>query len=181
MRNEGSGNLQFNLFKTADLLYDFLLPDLINNDRIYEIIKSLLGENFNLTEILAFYSYPNNDKQELHTDVLPYFSEKEIQLPPSVIAVQFPLIEFNEISGGTRIVPITQNSFQQIPSIQEESIGDYQVITPIVRKQSCLIRDCRTWHGAGINNIYIRHLVKIFSHETVILEQSTHRSGFTVV
>ncbi len=151
-RHNNSGNLLYNLFKTENLLYDFLCPELINNNDLYNTAKDILGANFSLKEILIFYSYPNNDKQELHSDLLPYFQEQDISLPPTVLAAQFPLNDFNFSSGGTRLVANTQNSFDKVLSIEEEALSNsYQIVTPVVNKKSCLLRDCRVWHGAGIN------------------------------
>ncbi len=151
-RYNASGNLLYNLFRTESLLYDFLLPEVINNDLIHNVVTSLLGKKCHLKETLIFFSYPNNDKQALHSDVYDYFPEQEIELPATVVAVQFPMSDFNVFSGGTRIVPRTQNVFGAQPDLEEEEkLEGYEVITPQVNKKSCLIRDCRAWHGAGVN------------------------------
>ncbi|HAT80552.1 MAG TPA: hypothetical protein DCS17_03880, partial [Flavobacterium sp.] len=151
-RNENSGNILYNLFRTENLIYDFPAPEIFNNEPIYEFVKKILGFNFRLTEVLIFFSEPNNHLQNLHSDQHSLFDEKII-LPTSKVSVQIPLIDFNFNNGATRIVPNTHNLFlntEDILKIEDEIKNDIS-FTPNVNIKSCLIRDVRTLHGAGIN------------------------------
>ena len=149
-RQEYSGNILYNLFRTENLIYDFPIPELLNNELIYSFIKSILGSDFILKEILVFFSEPKNHLQGLHSDQEIFF-DKDTKLPTSIISVQIPLMDFNFLNGGTRIVKGTHNKNIDILSL-EEKIKNDKSFTPEVKKQSCLIRDVRTLHGAGVNN-----------------------------
>jgi hypothetical protein len=74
-------------------------------------------------------------------------SSKNIILPTSKISVQIPLVDFDFSNGGTRIIPKTH----------KEKLNT----------KSCLIRDVRALHGAGINKSKERRamLVIVYSKE----------------
>lgn len=151
-RQNYTGNVCYNLFRTENILSDFPLPELISNDYIYNLLAEILGADFILKEILIYFSLPNNNYQELHSDVNPLFPEKlDITTPTYLVAVQFPLIDFNFNSGATRIIPKTHNSISEPTRIENEDINNIKSITPAIKMKGCLIRDCRAWHGSGIN------------------------------
>lgn len=151
VRQNNTGNVGINLFRTENLLFDFPLPELINNEIVYDTVKLHLGNNFYLQELYFYFSLPNNSIQELHKDGVTLFSNINYILPPHIIAVQFPLINFNSKSGGTRIVPKSHLSFEEPTRIENENINLIENYTPVVSKQGCIIRDARAWHGAGVN------------------------------
>ena len=84
-RHENSGNILYNLFRTDNLMYDFPIPEILNNETIYKLVKEILGFNFRLDQILIFFSEPNNHIQNLHSDQQKLFSENII-LPTSNIS-----------------------------------------------------------------------------------------------
>jgi hypothetical protein len=151
LRQNNTGNVGVNLFRTENLLFDFPLPEIINNEIIYDAVKRFLGSNFLLQELYFYFALPNNSIQELHKDGVTIFPEISYNLPPHIIAVQIPLTDFNAKSGGTRIVPKSHHSFEEPTRIEDEDISSIESYTPIVTKQSCIIRDARAWHGAGVN------------------------------
>mgnify|MGYP000097226850 CR=1 FL=1 len=167
-RHENSGNILYNLFRTDNLMYDFPIPEILNNETIYNLVREVLGSNFKLEEILIFFSEPNNHIQNLHSDQQELFSEKII-LPTSKISIQIPLVDFNFENGGTRIIPNTHK--ENLNTIEIEKIEDKiekdNSYTPKVNTKSCLIRDVRTLHGAGINNSNKRRamLVIVYTKE----------------
>lgn len=167
-RHENSGNILYNLFRTDNLIYDFPIPEILNNETIYEFVKNILGFNFRLTEMLMFFSEPNNQIQNLHSDQQKLFS-KNIILPTSKISVQIPLVDFDFNNGGTRIVPKTHKKNLDTKDIIkiENKIENDDSFTPKVARRSCLIRDVRTLHGAGINRSNKRRsmLVLVYTKE----------------
>lgn len=150
-RQNGSGNVGLNLFRTENLLYDFPLPDLINNDVVYNIIKRVLGERFNLNEIYIYFSLPNNTIQELHKDGIELFPESNLKTPPYFLAVQYPLVDFNSNSGGTRIISGSHLLNEKPTRLENENLLILENITPEIKKRGCMVRNPQTWHGAGVN------------------------------
>ncbi len=151
-RQNNSGNIGLNLFRTENLLFDFPLPELINIDITYNVIKRILGERFILKEIYIYFSLPNNGIQELHKDGIELFSNTNLNLPPHLIVMQFPLVDFNSLSGGTRIVAGSQFSSEEPTRLENENLLTIDNITPEVKKQGCILRNSQAWHGAGINS-----------------------------
>ena len=41
-RHENSGNILYNLFRTDNLMYDFPIPEILNNDTIYKLLNPLI-------------------------------------------------------------------------------------------------------------------------------------------
>lgn len=149
-RQGNSGNVCYNLFRSDNILPDFILPELFNIQPTYDLIKSILGDGFILNELLLYFSLPDNDLQELHRDVNPLFPESNIEIPPYIVAVQYPINDFNSTSGGTRIIPGTHQNTSEPTRLENEK--NILESIPNISKKDCVIRDCRTWHGAGKNN-----------------------------
>ena len=167
-RHGNSGNILYNLFRTDNLMYDFPMPEILNNETIYKLVREILGVNFRLDEILIFFSEPNNHMQNLHTDQHELFGENII-LPTSKISVQIPLVDFDFVNGGTRIIPKTHKEKLNTNDILklETKIVNNNSFTPKLKKKSCLIRDVRILHGAGINKSRNRRsmLVLVYTKE----------------
>ena len=167
-RHENSGNILYNLFRTDNLMYDFPIPEILNNETIYKLVKEILGFNFRLDQILIFFSEPNNHIQNLHSDQQELFS-KNIISPTSKISVQIPLVDFDFSNGGTRIIPKTHKKKLNIEDILkiETKIENDNSFTPKVNTKSCLVRDVRALHGVGVNKSKERRamLVIVYTKE----------------
>ena len=96
-------------------------------------------------------------------------SSKNIILPTSKISVQIPLVDFDFSNGGTRIIPKTHKEKLNTEDILkiETKIERDNSFTPKLNTKSCLIRDVRALHGAGINKSKERRamLVIVYSKE----------------
>lgn len=151
-RQQKSGNIGYNLFRTESLQMDFPFQDLIHQEPIYSYLKNTLGEDFILNEILIHFSLPQNSIQELHADVNQLFIKEKTITPPFSIGVHYPMVDFNTMTGGTRIIPETHDLFEEPTRLENEDLNKISEYTPVVSKKSCLVRDCRAWHGAGKNS-----------------------------
>lgn len=149
-------------------MYDFPIPEILNNETIYKLVKEILGFNFRLDQILIFFSEPNNHIQNLHSDQQELFS-KNIISPTSKISVQIPLVDFDFSNGGTRIIPKTHKKKLNIEDILkiETKIENDNSFTPKVNTKSCLVRDVRALHGVGVNKSKERRamLVIVYTKE----------------
>lgn len=152
IRQQKSGNIGYNLFRTEALEVDFPFQNLIHQEPIYSYLKSALGEDFILNEILIHFSLPQNNMQELHADVNQLFIDEKTVTPPFSIGVHYPMVDFNAKTGGTRIIPHTHNLFEEPTRLENEDLSKVAEYTPTVTEKSCLVRDCRAWHGAGKNS-----------------------------
>lgn len=101
---------------------------------------------------MLHFSLPQNSIQELHVGVNQLFIQEKTITPPFSIAVHYPMVDFNTTTGGTRIVPQTQNLFEEPTRLENEDLSKVSKYTPVVSSKSCLVRDCRAWHGAGKNS-----------------------------
>jgi ectoine hydroxylase-related dioxygenase (phytanoyl-CoA dioxygenase family) len=150
-RQNHTGNVGQLLFRTENLLTDFPLPELINNETVYKELYSIFEGDFELRELYIYFSKPNNGIQELHRDSQTLFKEFDHQIPPYIIVVQYPLVDFNFNSGGTRIIPKSHRSQEDPHRIEFENLELIRNYTPVINKKGCIIRDSRVWHGAGVN------------------------------
>lgn len=174
LRHNHSGNVVHKLFRTENILSDFLIPEIINNQKVYSFLYDCFGNSrFHLKEITLFSSHPQNDIQELHSDEINYFPNENIILPTTSIAVQFPLVDFNYQNGGTRIIPKTHLTKKPPISIEQENENFIKENTPKVNAKGCLVRDIRAWHGAGKNNSDLPRSMYVFLYTRSWLPSST--------
>lgn len=145
------GNAAYKLYRTENLLYDFLVPNLLNSTVLLDLIEQIYPNGFQLQEILLYFSQPNGRFQFLHRDVDHNTSDHFDPSPP-LTAVQIPLVQFNASIGGTRLIAGSHKNFAAPPSIEEENLSKVKERTPTIDVGDCLVRDARAWHGAGINS-----------------------------
>lgn len=150
-RHNNSGNVIYNLFKTGNIASDFVCTDILNNEKIKSLLDDIFKSSYCLREISFFFSLPNNDLQELHSDEICYFSETDVVLPTTSLAIQIPLGDFNYSNGGTRILANTHLNKNNPLTIEEEDLDRIELYTPSLKAGDCMVRDIRTWHGAGVN------------------------------
>ncbi len=102
------------------------------------------------------FSLPGAEIQPLHSDgnelgfIDPLGQTTTRDLPPALICVNFPMIDFTEENGAIRQVPCTHRSSAPIPTLEEEP--------PWMKKSiicapagTALFRDVRCWHGGTAN------------------------------
>jgi hypothetical protein len=80
-RQHHTGNGGHNLFRTENIVHDFLVPELFNNEKLYTAAYEILGEGFILKELLHYFSMPDNSIQELHRDVNDLYRNEVVDSP----------------------------------------------------------------------------------------------------
>tara|TARA_B100000579_G_scaffold304887_1_gene254719 strand:- start:116 stop:886 length:771 start_codon:yes stop_codon:yes gene_type:complete len=103
------------------------------------------------------FSLPGAEIQALHSDgnelgfIDPLGQTTTRELPPSLICVNFPMVDFNKQNGAIRQVPCTHRSNAPIPTLQEEPnwMKNSIICAP---SGTALFRDVRCWHGGTANN-----------------------------
>lgn len=149
-RRGKAGNAAHKLYRTENLLYDFLVPELLNNVLLLELIEQIYPEGFQLQEVLLYFSQPNGSFQQLHRDIDHTYTNHFDILPP-LTAVQVPLVPFNVATGGTRLIVGSHRTLTAPPDLEQEDLAKVMARTPTIEVGNCLVRDARVWHGAGIN------------------------------
>ena len=102
------------------------------------------------------YSTPGAKIQSLHSDVGDVFNDPLGQVtirdvPAPYIVVNYLMVEFKVVNGGTRFVPGTHRSRQRIPPLDEEPdrMKRSHLCAPA---GTAVIRDVRCWHGGTPND-----------------------------
>ena len=146
---------------------------LINNDRVLETVRFILGEDAILSEFSAHVTWPGNQEMALHIDQWfmphpvdpnevyprpsdvnrieqkcgdPVTARRPIN-PPVVCNVMFAITDFTIENGATRLVLGSHRSGGLHPAPDT----DYDVFHAQVPAGSYVVWEGRTWHAASLN------------------------------
>ena len=145
---------------------------LINNDRVLETVRFILGEHAILSEFSAHVTWPGNKEMPLHIDqwFMPHpvdpnedyprpsnVKRREQKCgdpvtarhpinPPVVCNVMFAITDFTVENGATRLVPGSHRS-----GVHPAPNTDYDVFHAEVPTGSFVVWEGRTWHAASLN------------------------------
>ena len=145
---------------------------LINNDRVLETVRFILGEHAILSEFSAHVTWPGNREMPLHIDqwFLPHpvdpnedyprpsdVNRREQKCgdpvtagrpinPPVVCNVMFAITDFTIGNGATRLVPGSHRS-----GLHPAPGRDYDVCYAEVPAGGFVVWEGRTWHAASLN------------------------------
>ena len=141
----------------------FTDPLAIENPWAMQILDETLGEGFwaklpyhcNSTE-------PNwPDTQEIHRDQAHLFSGLPLALPPHMMVVHIPLVDFSDANGSTEVWPGTHLVTDHAETYRPEDggiTGQLEARGPTMPSRranmpagSTLVRDMRLWHRATPN------------------------------
>ena len=162
MREAWDGHLEGRV--QADLLnMPFLDPLAIENPWAMQILEVALGEDFWAKLPYHCNSTPPNwpETQVIHRDQLHLFSDLPIAMPPHMMVVHIPLVDFTEENGSTEVWPGTHLITDHEASIDPGDVGraggleNRAATLPSLRTNmpagSTLVRDMRVWHRATPN------------------------------
>lgn len=138
----------------------FLFRDVLANDLVIQVTKSILGAGlFN-----AFYSgntaMPSESRQPVHADMGQLWPNLEVAHPPYALVVNVGLVDMSPENGSTEIWPGTHLDTSVVLQsgdieVEEERLEARRAVAPpfqpTVRQGSVVIRDIRLWH-AGMPN-----------------------------
>lgn len=148
--------------------------DLLENDSLHQLLEDFLGTGFLLSSYAAHLIHPGIPPRPVcHTDQWwmprPYprdsihrpagnvcrnefgkdQGERDKKISPPVVAqVLWPLTDFTDESGGTRLVPGSHLSGEEP---DPEAAYSSDSITVAAPAGTAIIFDGRLWHGAGAN------------------------------
>jgi ectoine hydroxylase-related dioxygenase (phytanoyl-CoA dioxygenase family) len=140
------GRGEFEGYKTKRIYALFgktrALDDLATHPRILDILDDVLGE-YQLSAPTAINIGPGEKAQPLHPDDAIYPIPRPH--PELVVNVMWPLVDFTEANGATRIIPGSQYWVEKFPGPDEPTIA---VEAPA---GSALVYLGNVWHGGGAN------------------------------
>lgn len=130
----------------------------VENPLGLQIIEAVLGSD--IWSIFPYHtntSWPGAGKQHIHRDTGHLFPELPYALPPSLLIVHIPLVDFSDENGSTEVWPgshlITDPASD---SATAEAIEVRALSLPSIRINmpagSLVVRDMRVWHRGMPNN-----------------------------
>jgi len=131
----------------ALLAYDSDFLELIEEPKSTQVVKSILGTNYTLQLQNSIINRPNKEHHQSswHRDI-PYQEYTVSQ--PICINVFYCLTPFNNLTGGTILLPYSQKSekFPSLNFVEENSIQ------PSLNAGDIIIFDSWLFHKAGYNS-----------------------------
>jgi hypothetical protein len=167
---------------SAPLRVPFLDPLAVENPWGLQIIESMMGED--IWTIMPYHtntSWPGAGTQHIHRDTQHLFPGYPVALPPTLMILHIPLIDFTEENGSTELWPGTHLVTDKTPEDNEpEQLAKRAARMPSVRTNmpagSVLVRDMRVWHRGMPNEsndirtmlsiVYFRQLHRYPGHVT---------------
>jgi ectoine hydroxylase-related dioxygenase (phytanoyl-CoA dioxygenase family) len=162
-----AGNRRFQ--SPLDLSDGFNTPQLYANPFVLPILKAVLGDEMVLGACGAVTSLPGAQEQHVHRDGPPLFNKAVNRMAPAH-GVNFfvPLVEFNEMTGTTRIFPGTQTDTDLDPKTAPQ-------VDPIIPLGSCLLMDYRLFHqGRANRSEKVRPLLYFVYHQPWFKDYKNH-------
>ena len=142
----GRGGIQ------ADFNMPYMDPHAVENPWGLQIIEAVMGKD--IWSILPYHtntSWPGAGMQDIHRDTHQLFPGFSVPLPPSMLIIHIPLVDFTEENGSTEIWPGTHLITDSDPDMSKsEHLADRAQYIPSVRTNmpagSVMVRDMRIWH-----------------------------------
>ena len=147
----GETEAESSFFRTAGLLrIDPLFWDVPIDPTVTQVVEGVLGPDFLLSTFSGIDLKPNGDNiQPLHPDdaLIPIPRPHE---RPIGCTVMWVITEFNERTGGTRLLPGSHREPLDL-LFSQDSEGMSQAIQPDMKPGSVLVFDHALFHGASDN------------------------------
>lgn len=125
---------------------DQIFRDLILHPVAVEVLKSLIGEDFLISNFSANIALPGARSMKIHSDlalVLP-----EPWLRPLSMNIGWCLNDVSEANGSTRVLS-GSHLFQSRADLPEDM--EFQMVSVTATKGSMAVMDGRLWHTSGNN------------------------------
>lgn len=153
-------------FNTGNLQQDpppfapYLFRDILLNDLVIQVSKSLLGPGVKNSYYSGNTALPGGTRQPVHPDVAQLWPDLKYPTPPFGLVINIPVVDASPENGSTELWPGTHQDttfciHQGSTRISEEILEKRRAIRPPLQPSlkagSVLIRDIRLWH-AGMPN-----------------------------
>lgn len=164
----------------------FLDPLAVENPWGLQVIEAMMGDD--IWSIMPYHtntSWPGAGKQHIHRDTQHLFPGYPIALPPTLMILHIPLIDFTTENGSTEVWPGSHLITDIKPDDNEPAqLARRAARMPSVRTNmpagSVLVRDMRLWHRGMPNTsndirtmlsiVYFRQMHRFPDHLTHLPE-----------
>lgn len=119
----------------------------VDHPKVLPYVEAIMGKDLILGSLNSRIVRPGDGNQTLHSDV-PLSLHRYGTEPPVMMNTVWPLVDYTENNGATRVVPGTHQSHLKEPP------PDFDVkyeIKAIVPAGSVIIFNGQTWHAGGAN------------------------------
>ena len=131
----------------------------VDHPKVLPYVEAIMGEALILGSLNARIVRPGDGNQILHSDV-PLPLHRYGTEPPVMMNTVWPLVDYTETNGATRIVPGTHQSHLQEPPAGFDIKYEIKAIVPA---GSVIIFNGQTWHGGG-ENLTSENRYAMFGH-----------------
>jgi len=136
----------------------FMDPLMIENPIGMQVMEAVMGSD--LWGMLPYHtntSFPGAHEQEVHRDTQHLFPELTHALPPAMLILHVPLVDFTDQNGSTELWPGTHLITDLDPHTGErldmaERAKDMPSVRTNMPAGSLVVRDMRVWHRATPNH-----------------------------
>jgi len=130
----------------------FMDPLMIENPIGMQVMEAVMGSD--LWGMLPYHtntSFPGAHEQEVHRDTQHLFPELTHALPPAMLILHVPLVDFTDQNGSTELWPGTHLITDLDPHTGErldmaERAKDMPSVRTNMPAGSLVVRDMRVWH-----------------------------------
>ncbi len=129
----------------------FLDPLATANPWGLQIIEAMMGDD--VWSIFPYHtntSWPGAGMQNIHRDTKHLFPDFPVALPPSLLIIHIPLVDFTDENGSTEVWPGSHLIVDPLEEATPKSLAERATAMPSVRTNmpagSVLVRDMRVWH-----------------------------------
>lgn len=159
--NFNSGNLQ----QDPPPFHPYLFRDVLVNDLVVQVTKSILGRGLKNAYYSGNTNLPGSSEQPVHVDVGQLWPDLEAAPPAHGLVVNVPVLDMDERNGSTEMWPgthlDTSMTVQQVRSdadirVPDEKLKERRLVSPPVQPfvpaGGVAIRDLRLWHRGMPNH-----------------------------
>jgi hypothetical protein len=139
----------------------YLFRDVLLNDQVVAVTKSILGPGVKNTYYSGNTSMPGGREQPVHVDLGQLWPDLKEATPPYSIVVNVPVVDMDVSNGSTEIWPgthldttisVQRGDIKVPPELVERRRQVAPPLQPTVRAGGILLRDIRVWHRGMPNH-----------------------------
>lgn len=131
----------------------------VDHPKVLPYIEAIMGKDIILGSLNSRIVRPGDGNQELHSDVPIELHRYGVE-PPVMMNTVWPLVDYTEHNGATRVVPGTHQSHLKEPPKGFDVKYEIQALVPA---GSVIIFNGQTWHAGGAN-VSDEHRYAMFGH-----------------
>jgi len=129
----------------------FLDPLAVANPWGLQIIEAMMGDDiWSMFPYHTNTAWPGAGMQNIHRDTKHLFPDLSVALPPTLMIIHIPLVDFTDENGSTEVWPgshlILDPPGDTTPELLEERAAAMPSVRTNMPAGSVLVRDMRVWH-----------------------------------